>query len=87
MRFSSQVYWSGLPCLPPGDVPDPRMEAASPAFPALQVGSLSTEPSGEPREYVKPFKNELGGRADAHCILSTSHHHRQRPFFLNADVP
>ena len=22
MRFSRQEYWSGLPCLPPGDLPD-----------------------------------------------------------------
>ena len=23
MRFSRQEYWSGLPCPPPGDLPDP----------------------------------------------------------------
>ena len=25
--FSRQGYWSGLPCPPPGDLPDPRMES------------------------------------------------------------
>ena len=24
--FSSQEYWSGLPCPPPGDLPDPGIE-------------------------------------------------------------
>ena len=35
MGFSWQEYWSGLPCPPPGDLPDPRMEPMSLAFPAL----------------------------------------------------
>ena len=35
--FSRQEYWGGLPCPPPGDPPDPRME---PVAPALQVNSL-----------------------------------------------
>ena len=29
MGFSRQEYWSGLPCPPPGDLPDPRIEPAS----------------------------------------------------------
>ena len=39
--FSKQEYWSGLPCTPPGDLPNPRIETASPETPALQAGSLS----------------------------------------------
>ena len=35
MRFSSQEYWSGLPCSPPGDLPDPGMEPVSLTLPAL----------------------------------------------------
>ena len=30
--FSRQEYWSGLPCPPPGDVPNPVIEHASPAL-------------------------------------------------------
>ena len=26
MGFSRQEYWSGLPCPPPGDLPDPGIE-------------------------------------------------------------
>ena len=29
MGFSKQEYWSGLPCLPPGDLPDPGIEPVS----------------------------------------------------------
>ena len=45
MGFSRQEYWSGLPCPPPGDLPHPGIEPASPVSPALQVDSLPTEPS------------------------------------------
>jgi len=33
------IYWSGLPCFPPGDLPDPGIE---PAAPDLQEDSLLT---------------------------------------------
>ena len=35
MGFSRQEYWSGLPCPPPGDLPDPRSETASLMSPTL----------------------------------------------------
>ena len=34
MGFSRQEYWSGLPCSPPGDPPDPGMEPVSLTLPA-----------------------------------------------------
>ena len=40
MEFSRQESWSGLPCPPPGDLPDPGMEPVSPAAPALSGGFL-----------------------------------------------
>ena len=30
-RFSRQEYWSGLPCPPPGDLPEPRIKLVFPA--------------------------------------------------------
>ena len=33
--FSRQEYWSGLPCPPPGDPPDPGIKPASLKSPAL----------------------------------------------------
>ena len=44
--FSRQEYWSGLPCLPPGDLPALGIE---PRSPALQEDSLLTEPPGKPK--------------------------------------
>ena len=38
--LSRQEYWSGLPCPPPGELPDPGIEPMSSAAPALQVDSL-----------------------------------------------
>ena len=35
VRFSRQEYWSGLPCPPPGDLPNPGTELMSPVSPAL----------------------------------------------------
>ena len=37
--FSRQEYWSGLPCCPPGDLPDSGIKPASPVSPALQADS------------------------------------------------
>ena len=39
--FSRQEYWSGLPCPPPGDLPDPGINPVSPRSPAL-VGRFFT---------------------------------------------
>ena len=48
MEFSRQEYWSGLPFLSLGDLPNPGMEPASPeslafasdSFPLFHLGSL-----------------------------------------------
>ena len=45
MGFSRQEYWSGLPCPPPGGLPNP---GSKPRSPALQVDSLPSEPPGKP---------------------------------------
>ena len=38
MGFSRQEYWSGLPCPPPGALPDPGIERVSLRSPALAGG-------------------------------------------------
>ena len=45
VEFSRQEYWSGLPCPPAGDLPDPGIELASPA---LQAVSLLLSHQGSP---------------------------------------
>ena len=47
--FSMQEYWSGLPCPPPGDRPNPGIE---PRSPALQADSLPSETRGKPNEFL-----------------------------------
>ena len=46
IEFFRQEYWSGLPCPPPGDLPNPEIE---PRSPTLQVDSLLSEPPGKPK--------------------------------------
>ena len=43
-RFFRQEYWSGLPFLPPADLPNPGVE---PRSPKLQADCLLSEPPGK----------------------------------------
>ena len=44
MKFSRPEYWSGLPCPPPGNLPDPGIK---PRSPTLQADSLPAESPGK----------------------------------------
>ena len=46
MGFSRQEHWSGLPCPPPGNLPNPWTE---PASPILQADSLLLSYLGSPK--------------------------------------
>ena len=52
MEFSRQEYWSELPFPPPGDLPDPGIEPASPMSPVLQVDSLPLSHQGNSKHLV-----------------------------------
>ena len=56
MGFSRQEYCSGLPCPPPGDLPDSGIEPTSLISPALAGRSLPLVP---PWEALKDFKGCL----------------------------
>ena len=45
MEFSRQEYWGGLPCPPPGDLPNPGVKLVSPV---LAGRLLTTAPPGKP---------------------------------------
>ena len=65
MGFSRQEYWSGLPCPPPGDLPNPT-QGLSPCLLHLlhwQAGSLPLAQSGKPRDSVNTLET-----------VSISHH-------------
>ena len=57
MGFSRQEYWSGWPCPPPGDPPDPEMEPASPTSPALAGGFFTPSTTGEDSSLGQGFLN------------------------------
>ena len=46
MGFSRQEYWSGLPCPPPGDLPNPGIK---PRSLAVRADSLPVKPQGKPK--------------------------------------
>ena len=50
MEFFRQEYWSGLPFLPPEDLPDPEIKLGSPA---VQADSLLSEPPGKSNKNSK----------------------------------
>ena len=51
MGFPRQEYWSGLPFPPPGDLPNPGIEPASLAAPALAGGLFTLATPGD-RDYL-----------------------------------
>ena len=86
MGFSRQEYWSGFPCPPPGDLPDPGIKLQSPA---RQTDSFPSEPFGNP---ILIFRHHLyGGRLSKKnsfslslFFFSVSHHNAlwNNPFSL-----
>ena len=58
MGFSRQEYWSGLPCLPPGDLPEPEIKLTSLMSSALAGTFFTTGATWE-----APFMLMLSQRA------------------------
>ena len=47
MGFSRQEHWCGLPCFPPGSLPDPEVESVSLMSPALAGGFFTARATWE----------------------------------------
>ena len=75
--FSRQEYWSGLPCPPPRDLPDPGIESISPVSPTLQQVLYPLSHVGSPR-YV--WKVRIKGPEDWPASPNT------RPHILFSEV-
>ena len=72
MGFCRQEYWSGLPCPPPGHLPDPGIEPTSSASPALQADSLLLSHLGSPltkKLGLRNFRGLLEGRTSSPAFL------------------
>ena len=57
--FSRQEYWSGLPCPPPGDLPNAEIEPASLMSPALAGEFFTTSTTWEAPSEVYRIPNSL----------------------------
>ena len=57
MGYSRQEYWSGLPCLPPGDLPDSGIKPMSLTSPALAGKFFTIEPPGKPYFLIRDNKS------------------------------
>ena len=75
MGFSRQEYWSGLPCPPPGNLPDPGIESLSLMFPEIAGGFfclfvcfLPLSPPG------KPPRSNLQIQCNSYQITDGSFH-------------
>ena len=64
MGFSTQEYWSGLPCPPPGNLPDPGIK---PAAPALQADFFLT-PRLDPTSPQSERLQRWGARGGAQVL-------------------
>jgi len=70
VEFSRQKYWSGLPCPPPGDLPDPGIKPESLASPALAGTFFTTSTTWEalPKHTVSVPLAVSSSPASAHHI-------------------
>ena len=69
--FSQQEHWRGLPFPPSGDIPNPEIELASLASPALAGRFFTTVPPGKPI-FVPNFSksiNELRPLSRLHILF------------------
>ena len=96
--ISQQVYWSGLPFPPSGDLPNPRIKPTSPAAPAFQVDSLP--PSHQRSQLYWIFKRYFS--LNTNCLptksfpamtsfinkikYSAQHHHPKSQLFAQRAV-
>ena len=55
VEFSRQEYWNGAPFSTSADLPNPGIEPATPASPALAGRFFSTEPTGKPNVIYQRF--------------------------------
>ena len=76
MGFSKQECWSGLPCPPPGDLPDPGIKPASLMSPALEGGFFTTGVTWEASLYL--LNHRLNHLSPQVCT-STPVYHRGFP--------
>ena len=76
MGFSRQEYWSGLPCHPSGDLPNPGLELGALASPALVGEFFTTSATGEAQPHSGCLMYEMHCACLHACMLSRFSHVR-----------
>ena len=56
MQCFRQEYWMGMPCLPPGDLPDPGIESVCLVLLNWQADSLLVVPPGKQIVQTSSYK-------------------------------
>ena len=69
MGFSRQLYWSGLPCPSPGDLPHPEIESASLTSPALVGGFFTTSCCPSVSQSCLTLSNPVNHRTPGFPVL------------------
>ena len=79
--------WSGFPCPPPGDLPDPGIKPASPTSPALVGGFFTTVPSRKPLVQFSSVAQSCPTLCDPmNCSTPGLPVHHQLPEFTQTHV-
>ena len=88
MGFSRQEYWNGLPCPPPGNLPDPGIKLPSLMSPALAGGFFTTSATWEAHYSLNllllflphaSFSRELATTSKSHLTLGNCIHPTPTP--------
>ena len=78
IEFSRQEYWSGLPFLSPGGLPNPGIK---PAFPTLAGKFFTAEPPGKPQRCELACFNIMIKLTDEDLLFADE----QRKWFLEME--
>ena len=84
MGFSRQEYWSGLSCLPPGDVVDPRTRICISSMSGITGRFFTSEPTGKPIVSILPWKVVLCFSVPTASSLLYSCSNWSRPLFWDS---
>ena len=74
MGFSQKEYWSGLPCLPAGDLLHPGIEPASLMSPALTGGFFTTSTTREAHYLFTYVKTNIIHLTNIYFVLNIASH-------------
>ena len=70
MGFCRHEYWSGLPCPPPGDLPNPGTGPTSLTSPSLAGRFSPLVPPGKPHDGISEYKKQTNKQEEKNHQLA-----------------